>query len=146
VDSYVVGTEQTNVTTRSIPPGTAALTTTRVLSGIMAALVFFQGALAGSHLTGAAGTLDMHRVIGTQVLTLLGLATVVTAAVAARRNRWVLPTSILALLALGTQIGMGFQDRLNVHLPLGIALFGVYLTMALVLKDESPTRTKEENK
>lgn len=103
----------------------------------MAALVFIQGASAGFHLSGDTGALDVHRMVGTQVLTLLGLATVVAAAGAVRRNRWILPISILGLFALGAQIGMGFQDRLNVHLPLGIALFGVYLTIALVLKDES---------
>lgn len=129
--------EQTNTATRSRPPGARALQATRILAAAVAATVFVQGALAGSHLTGTGGALDLHRMLGTQVLTLLGLATVVTAAGAVRRNRWILPVSTLGLVALGTQIGMGFQDRLNVHLPLGIALFGVYLTIALVLKDES---------
>lgn len=110
---------------------------TRLLAAVMAVLVFAQGALAGSHLSGDAAALDIHRILGTQVLTLVGLATVVTAVGAARRNRWVLPVSILGLLALGAQIGMGFQDRLNLHLPLGIALFGTYLAIALVLRDET---------
>lgn len=129
--------QETNATTRTKRPGTVALKATRVLAGVMAALVFTQGALAGSHLSGDLEALDVHRMLGTQVLTLLGLATVVTAVGAVRRNRWILPISILGLFALGAQIGMGFQDRLNVHLPLGIALFGMYLAIALVLRDES---------
>lgn len=100
-----------------------------------------QGALGGSFLSGIAGALDAHRTVALQVLSLLGLAVVVTAAVAVRRNRWALPVSSVGLLGLGVQIVMGFEGRLSVHVPLGIALFGVYLTMALVLRDKT---SKEE--
>lgn len=131
---------QTNVvTTRSKSLSAGALTVTRVLAGILAILVIVQGALAGSHLTGDGGALDVHRMLGTQVLSILGLAVAITSAVAFRRNRWALPVSVLAFLGLWAQIEMGFLDRLNIHLPLGMALFGTYLTLALTLKD----RTKE---
>lgn len=141
VGSYVGGMEQTNVvTTRSKSLSSGALTVTRVLAGILAILVIVQGALAGSYLTGDGGALDAHRMLGTQVLTILGLAVAITSAVAFRRNRWALPVSVLAFLGLWAQIQMGFLDQLSVHLPLGIALFGTYLTLALALRD----RTKEQ--
>lgn len=133
--------ERTTATTRPGRLGIGALTTTRVLSGVIAALVLVQGALGGSFLSGIAGALDAHRTVALQVLSLLGLAVVVTAAVAVRRNRWALPVSSVGLLGLGVQIVMGFEGRLSVHVPLGIALFGVYLTMALVLRDKT---SKEE--
>lgn len=40
---------------------------------------------------------------------------------------------------------MGFLDRLNVHLPLGITLFGLYLTMALVLKERTTLSPRGES-
>lgn len=139
--SYLGGMETTTPTTRL--PGSGALTATRVLSGIIAALVFIQGALAGSYLSGAGGVIGIHGMVGSIALPLLALATIVTAAIATRRNRWVLGASILGFLAIGTQIGMGYQSRLNVHLPLGIALFGLYLAMALILRDRETTKGTE---
>lgn len=141
VGSYVDGMQETNATTtRSRSLSAGALTATRILAGILAVLVIVQGALAGSHLTGDSGALDLHRMLGTTVLSLLGLAAAITSAVAFRRNRWALPVSVLAFFGIWAQIEIGFLDQLNIHLPLGIALFGTYLTLALTLKD----RTKEE--
>lgn len=114
-----------------------ALIATRVLAGILAVLVIVQGALAGSHLTGDGGALEMHRILGTVALSLLGLAAAITSAVAFRRNRMALPVSVLAFFGLWAQIEMGFLDQLNIHLPLGIVLFGTYLTLALTLKDKT---------
>ncbi|HEX2155058.1 MAG TPA: hypothetical protein VHL52_13920 [Acidimicrobiia bacterium] len=116
-----------------------AVAATRVLSGLIAVLVFIQGALAGSYLSGAGGVIDIHGMMGTIALPLLALTTIVTAAVATRRNRWVLAGSIFGFLGIGTQIGMGYQSRLDVHVPLGIALFGLYLVMALAVRDRNTT-------
>ena len=105
----------------------------------MAVLILVQGALAGSHLTGADAALGLHRTLGAEVLTVLGLAVVITAAGAVRTHPWALPASIAGLLALGAQIGMGFSDQLHIHVPLGIGLFGLYLAMALTLTVKETT-------
>lgn len=129
--------QETQAATRST--GSIALGATRILAAVMAALVFTQGSLAGSHLSGAGGALDVHRTLGTVVLPWLALFTAVAALAALRRNRWAFPVALVALLGTGAQIGMGFQDRLDVHFPLGLGLLGTYLVIALVAGD----RTKE---
>lgn len=121
-----------------------ALRATRVLAGVQAVLVLAQGALAGSHLTGNAGALDAHRLLGTVVLSVLGLTTAIAAAIALPRNRWAFPVTGLAFIGLWAQIDFGFLDQLDLHLPLGIALFGTYLALALVLRDRSESLTKEK--
>lgn len=106
--------------------------------------MLLQGALAGAHLTGQSGALDLHREMGTIVLSLLGLVTAVVAAVAFRRNRWAFPVAALAFFGLWAQISLGFLDRLGIHLPLGIALFGAYLTLAICARDRSTTTIEEQ--
>ena len=118
---------------------------TRVLAGILAALVLLQGALAGAHLTGQDGALAIHRELGTVVLSLLGLITAIVSAVAFRRNRWALPVAVLAFFGIWAQISLGFLDRLGIHLPLGIALFGTYLVLAICMRDRSSSTTKERS-
>lgn len=117
---------------------------TRVLAGLMAALVLFQGALAGAHLSGQDGALGVHEAMGTVVLTSLGLLTTVVSGLAFRRNRWAFPVTFVALLGLWTQLTSGFADRLDIHLPLGITLFGTYLAIALCAKDRSSSTVKEQ--
>ena len=108
-----------------------ALPTARLVAAGTAVLVLVQGALAGSHLGGADGALSIHRSLGTEVLSWLALVVVVTSALAFKRSRWRLLAATVGFMGMGTQIGMGFADRLAIHLPLGIALFGLYAAMAL---------------
>jgi len=84
----------------------------------MAGLILVQGASAGSHLTGLAGALNLHRQVGTELLTLVAMATIATAAFGVRRMAWPLPVAILGFLGIGVQIGMGYTDQLQIHLPL----------------------------
>ncbi len=125
----------TQTTTREKASGGGALTATRAIAGSIAVLVFIQGALAGSFLDGTTGAIALHGV-GASVLSLLGIAGIVTAAAAHRANRWVVPAAVVGFLGLGLQSGMGYGRVLNIHVPLGIALFGLYLSMALLLRDQ----------
>lgn len=109
----------------------------RIVSWLTAALVLVQGALAGSFMSGTSSALAGHRVLGTYVLMFFSVVLVGAAVVVFRRQRWVLPTSVVGFLLLGTQIGTGFSGRVVVHVPLGVALFGVYLVMALQLRDDA---------
>ena len=86
---------------------------------------------------GTASALTGHRVLGTYVLMFLSVLLVGVAVAVFRQRRWVLPASVIGFLLLGTQIGTGFTDRVAVHVPLGVALFGVYLVMALMLRDDA---------
>lgn len=109
----------------------------RVVAWLTAALVFVQGALAGSFMSGTASSLAGHRAIGTYVLMFLSVVLVGAAAMVFRQRRWILPVSVIGFLLLGAQIGTGFTDRVIVHVPLGVALFGMYLVMALLLRDDA---------
>lgn len=113
-------------------PGTRAASLARGLAAAMAAMVLIQSATAGRHLTGDAGALGLHRWVGTEVLTILSVVIAVTAAVASRTRPATLAGAIVGFFLVGLQIGMGFADQLDIHVPLGIAIFGLYLTMALV--------------
>lgn len=117
-----------------------SLLATRALSGVAALLVLLQGATAGSHLTGLDGALGLHEMVGTEIVTIVGLLTIVTAAGAVKARAWALPVAIAGFMGLGLQIGMGFGDQLQIHVPLGITLFGLYLTMALTLTSKEHTR------
>ena len=108
----------------------------RVVAWLTAALVLAQGALAGSFMSGTAASLAGHRVIGTYALMFLSVVLIGAGAVVFRRRRWILPAAAIGFLLLGTQIGTGFTDRVIVHVPLGVALFGIYLVMALLLRDD----------
>ena len=109
----------------------------RIVAWLTAALVLVQGALAGSFMSGTASALAGHRVVGTYVLMFLSVVLIGAAAVLFRTRRWVLPASVIGFLLLGTQIGTGFTDRAVVHVPLGVALFGMYLAMGLLLRDDA---------
>jgi hypothetical protein len=123
------------ITTEKRATSRIGIVATRFLAGAVAALILLQGASAGSHLTGVGGALGLHRRVGTELLTLLALVAVVTAAMAVKARWWALPAAIAGFLGIGAQIGMGFADQLQVHLPLGVALFGLYLAMAVALTD-----------
>lgn len=115
-----------------------ALGITRVLSGVTAAMVLVQGASAGSRLSGLAGALEFHR-LGADALSLLSIAVVVAAAVAARHLKWPLIVAILGFLAIGMQVGMGFERQMQIHLPLGVALFGFYVALTLLIPNPEKT-------
>jgi hypothetical protein len=99
--------------------------------------VLVQAVLAGQILTGRHWMLTAHRVIA-EGLPLLALALVVLAWEdwRARPARpWVLMTAIAAFGVLVTQTGLGFVGRsssaaIGVHIPLGVALLGLYVVLA----------------
>ena len=51
---------------------------------------------------------------------------------ARRTARWILPVAALAWLAVGSQIAWGHTRFLQAHVPLGVALFGAHVAMALL--------------
>lgn len=116
-------------------PGTRALRTTRVLSAVIASLVLVQGASAGTYLEGIGGALAVHSLVAMPVLATLSLVVVVFAIRAAKAKRWVAGAATLAWVGVMMQIGFGYVRFLHFHVPLGIALFGAYLSIALLAKE-----------
>lgn len=127
--------EQVVGTKAELGLGGWALVVTRILCGVMAALVLFQGALAGSFLGGEGGALAIHEMMGTEVLTIVALVTMIAALMGVRRKWWVFPLTLLGGAGITYQIIAGFNDQLQVHVPLGIALFGLYLALALTIRN-----------
>jgi hypothetical protein len=102
------------------------------ISGLQAALVVIQAALAGRFLTGARPALLDHREIGLVVVSwtaLAGLAIAILWWKLAAGPAWPILAAILWFLAVGAQIGVGFAHLLVFHIPLGVLIFGLNLWM-----------------
>lgn len=104
---------------------------TRLLGAVAAALTLAQGALAGSHLVGDGSALVAHQQLGTEVLTIVGLLVGLAALVVVRVQPWRPGLAVLGFLALLWQIDLGFADQLDLHVPLGVVIFGCYLILAV---------------
>ncbi|MGQ0831610.1 MAG: hypothetical protein ACT4OV_08020 [Microthrixaceae bacterium] len=112
----------------------AELSPFRAAAAALAVLVLVQAVLAGQFLTGEGGR-GTHRLIGEA----LGLVALVVAAAgyrlrAADRDRWWLGLALLVMVV--AQTGLGFAGRDStaaaaLHVPLGVATFGVGLVAAL---------------
>lgn len=94
-------------------------------------LILVQAALAGRYLSGGFDTITIHSANSGFVM-LLGLAQLVTAGLLWRPGRgpgWPIGASLLICFAEVVQIGAGFSPELGLHVPLGVALFGVTAAM-----------------
>ncbi|MGH8933028.1 MAG: hypothetical protein ACRDZO_20985 [Egibacteraceae bacterium] len=106
----------------------------RCAAALQALLVVWQAFLAGAALGGSSAALALHEQIGTERVTLASLIVLVLAVMAWRRGR---APGWPALVALGTvavlylQIDSGFAGTLDVHLPLGVTIFGANLAIAM---------------
>jgi hypothetical protein len=112
----------------------------RVVPGLLAAAVFAQAVLAGLFLDGGDGWRAWHAVNGMLVLPLLALGQVVLAVLAWRRGRapgWLAAASGGLLLALLIQNVLGMTNQVAVHVPLGLAIFG--LAGALLVRTRALT-------
>jgi hypothetical protein len=100
----------------------------------LAAGVLLQAVLAGQFLSSRPGMLDLHRFLAEAI----PIAAIVLVALAWKRRRLgtvgqqILQLSVLSLVAIVIQTGLGFAGRSSptavaVHVPLGVALFGCLL-------------------
>ena len=88
--------------------------------------VFAQSVFAGQFLSGIDGPVKFHEWTGWVVLG-ISAAQVAIAGVLLRTgvtSLWLLFGSVLLLLGEALQIGTGYGRFLNVHIPLGVILFG----------------------
>lgn len=104
----------------------------RTAAGIQALLVATQAATAGQFLTGNNAARVIHRDVGTEVITWMTLVSLLLAVLFWRPGRhraWPIIATGFGLIAVILQLGYGFDGRLEVHIPLGLGIFALYLTV-----------------
>jgi hypothetical protein len=112
----------------------------RAIVLLHAALVLTQAALAGQFLSGHGAWLRVHET-NAGVIQLVGLVQLVVAVLVWRPGRgpgWPALASLALLVAEEFQIGFGYARVLALHVPLGVAIFG--LTVAMLVGTGRPTR------
>ena len=104
----------------------------RLVLGLLAVAVFAQAVLAGLFLDGGEAWRGWHAVNGMLVLPLLALIQVILAVLVWRRGRgpgWLAVASVGLLVALLVQSMLGMSSQVAVHVPLGLAIFGLIATL-----------------
>ena len=113
----------------------------RVVPGLLAVAVFAQAVFAGLFLDGGDAWRGWHAVNGMLVLPLLALSQVSLAVLVWRRGRapgWLAVASLGLLVALLVQSVLGMTSQVAVHVPLGVAIFG--LAGTLLVRTRALTR------
>ena len=107
----------------------------RLVASVQPALLLLQAALAGQFLGGNQAAVGLHSA-NADLIQVLGLVQVVLAVVVWRRRgpAWPAAVSALLLLAIEVQFVMGFRQQVGVHVPLGVAIFGVMVWLAIALR------------
>ncbi len=117
--------------TSTTPVHLVLLWTFRVLASLQAVLFVLQPVSIGSFLQGSYPAIDLHNVVGA----LLVIVTVVVGTVGGLlgivARRWfLLPASILLMVATTAQVALGATRTLSVHVPLGVLLVATALWLA----------------
>jgi hypothetical protein len=135
-------------TSAPIRPGTAprrrvrGARVLRALNGLLTLMVLLQAVYAGQFLGGDAAMRTVHGASG-EAIVLLAMAQLVAALVVWRPGRgpgWPAVASALLLVALVVQLGLGWSGLVAVHVPLGVAIFG----LAVALSAGTRTLTRKE--
>ena len=98
-----------------------------------AALVLVQAAFAGRYLSGDAAGLRLHE-RNAELIVTLALVQLVLAVLVWRPGRgpaWPALASLALWLAEVAQISLGYGRVLSVHVPLGVAIFGLTVALAI---------------
>jgi heme A synthase len=104
----------------------------RLVLRLLVAAVFAQAVLAGLFLDGGDAWRGWHALNGMLVLPLLALVQMVLAVLVWRRGRgpgWLALASVALLAALLVQSVLGMTSQIAVHVPLGVAIFGLVGTL-----------------
>ena len=103
-----------------------------VVLWLLALAVFAQAILAGLFLDGGDSWRDWHAINGMLVLPLLPLLALIQVVLVWRGGRasgWLPIASLGLLVALLVQNVMGMTSQVAVHVPLGLAIFGLIATL-----------------
>lgn len=108
------------------------LWTLRLLLLLNAALAVAQPVMAGSYLGGNFDIIGAHGLNGSMVLGATFLAGLAAIGYAVLRGPvWPVPVLVLLWFVEGVQLGMGYSRNLGVHIPLGVAIVGVAVALAV---------------
>lgn len=121
-----------------------SLWTLRVLVTAHLAAVAVQPVLAGAFLAGDVDAVVWHGV-NAFVVTVLGWAVVGTSlgyVLGGRGRWWVLPVTAAVSAAELVQVGLGFADGVEVHVPLGVAIMTAALLLAVWVWTPSARRAR----
>jgi heme A synthase len=122
-------------------PGPRMVRAMRVVLWLLAVAVFAQAVLAGLFLDGGDAWRGWHALNGMLVLPLLALIQTVLAVLVWRRGRgpgWLVLASVGLLATLLVQSMLGMTSQVAVHVPLGVAIFGLVGT--LLVRSRALTR------
>jgi hypothetical protein len=99
----------------------------RVIAVVLLVQVLLQAGLAGAFISGDITLLGLHSANG--VLLELTSGTLIPAAVLllrpGRGPGWPIIFSVVLWFLISAQIGIGFTRRIGMHIPLGVAIFGM---------------------
>jgi hypothetical protein len=103
--------------------------------------VLTQSVFAGEFLAGSDGAVKFHEFTGWTILVLAAVQIAVTGTLmrSGSTSLWLFFVSFFVFLAAGLQIGTGYGRFLNVHIPLGVIIFGaVTAQMIAVFSRQNP--------
>lgn len=104
----------------------------RLFLVLNAVIAVAQPIMAGSYLAGNFDIIGAHGLNGTMLLGMTFLAGLVALPYAVLRGPvWPVPALALLWLAEGMQLGMGYSRNLAVHIPLGVAIVGIAVALAV---------------
>jgi hypothetical protein len=113
------------VTTRTVVP--AGLWVLRVASVLFLVAVLAQALFAGLFVTGDVGFLDMHSLNASVIA--FSAAACFVASLIMRAPRRIVHVGLIASLMTVAQIAAGFLRIIPLHIPLGVAMFGLGLRL-----------------
>lgn len=95
--------------------------------------VFAQSVLAGQFLSGIDRPVKFHEWTGWGVLAISAIQVIIVAVFmrSGKSSLWLFFGSILVFLAEGLQVGTGYGRFLEVHIPLGVVVFGAVTWQAI---------------
>lgn len=103
--------------------------------------VFAQSVFAGEFLSGSDSPVRFHEWTGWAILAICTLQVVIAAILlrSGKTSLWLVLGSTLLLLAEGLQTGTGYGRFLNVHIPLGVIIFGAVTGQAIAVWRRLPS-------
>jgi cytochrome bd-type quinol oxidase subunit 2 len=120
----------------------------QVVLGLLAVAVFAQAVLAGLFLDGGDAWRGWHATNGMLVLPLLAVVQVVLAFLVWRRGHGPVSLALASvglLVALLVQSVLGMTSQVAVHIPLGVAIFGLAGTLLARTRAQSRPATRRHD-
>jgi hypothetical protein len=124
-----------------------AVWTLRGLVLLVAALVLLQSVLAGLFVTGDVGLLEAHS-LNASFVTTLAFLQVIAAILVWRPGRgpaWPIWATLASFLLVEVQVGFGYARLVSLHIPMGVALFGLSIGLVAAVFSPSIRRGRSRN-